>query len=301
MRMEQLKYFAEVAKAHSIAIASEKLFVTQPAISIAIKNLEEELGCVLFIRSKNGIQLTDMGTQLLESVESILKEERNIYHIIERSNRTEEDILCGDVTIEIAPVLLYSFLGNMIIQLLKVNDNLHITVNESVSSRVLDAVINGKSDIGFSILKEETVTPQLLEESELCMKKLYSEKMYVLAHKKYGLGRKKSLVFEDIDKLPFVVFAANKDEDLYMNKNVSNNIVLSTFNLDLLKDAVEEGIGITILNSSIVQNFSHNSDWDLVPLRNTNLGNLYYFFREDSPKRELLLRLEKELLKYCYV
>ncbi|MBQ7025122.1 MAG: LysR family transcriptional regulator, partial [Peptococcaceae bacterium] len=61
MRMEQLKYFAEVARAHSIAIASEKLFVTQPAISIAIKNLEEELGCVLFIRSKNGIQLTDMG------------------------------------------------------------------------------------------------------------------------------------------------------------------------------------------------------------------------------------------------
>jgi len=133
------------------------------------------------------------------------------------------------------------------------------------------------------------------------MKKLYSEKMYVLAHKKYGLGRKKSLVFEDIDKLPFVLFAVNKDEDLYMNKNVSNNIVLSTFNLDLLKDAVEEGIGITILNSSIVQNFSHNSDWDLVPLRNTSLGNLYYFFREDSPKQDLLLRLEKELLKYCYV
>ena len=299
--MEQLKYFAEVARAHSIAIASEKLFVTQPAISIAIKNLEEELGCVLFIRSKNGIQLTDMGTQLLESVESILKEERNIYHIIERNNRTEEDILCGDVTIEIAPVLLYSFLGNMIIQLLKANDNLHITVNESVSSRVLDAVMNGKSDIGFSILKEETVTPQLLEESGLCMKKLYSEKMYVLAHKKYGLGRKKSLVFEDIDKLPFVLFAVTKDEDLYINKNVSNNIVLSTFNLDLLKEAVEEGIGITTLTSSIVQNFSRNSDWDLVPLRNTSLVNLYYFFREDSPKQDLLLRLEKELLKYCYI
>ncbi len=301
MRMEQLKYFAEVAKAHSIAIASEKLFVTQPAISIAIKNLEEELGCVLFIRSKNGIRLTDMGTQLLESVESILKEERNIYQIIERNNRTEDDMLHGELTIEITPVLLYSFLGNMIIQLLKENDALHITVNESVSSRVLDAVQNGVSDIGFSILKEETVTPQLIEESGLYIKKLYSEKMYVLAHKKYGLGRKKSLVFEEIEKLPFVVFAVNKEENLYNNKNVSNSIVLSTFNLDLLTEAVEEGIGVTILNSSIVQNFSNNSNWDVVPLRNTSLGNLYYFFREDSPKRELLEQLEKELLKYCYV
>lgn len=301
MRMEQLKYFSEVAKAHSIAIASEKLFVTQPAISIAIKNLEEELGCVLFIRSKNGIRLTEMGTQLLESVESILKEERTIYQIIERNNRTEDDILRGEIKIDIAPVLLYSFLGNMIIQLLKANEDLHITVNESVSSRVLDGVIGGISDIGFSILKEETVTPQMIEESGLYMKKLYSEKMYVLAHKKYGLSRKKSLVFDEIEKLPFVVFAVNKEEDLYNNKNVSNNIVLSTFNLDLLTEAVEEGIGITILNSSIVQNFSNNSNWDVVPLRNTSLGNLYYFFREDSPKRELLLQLERELLKYCYV
>ncbi len=301
MRMEQLKYFAEVARAHSIAIASEKLFVTQPAISIAIKNLEEELGCQLFIRSKNGIQLTDMGVQLLGSIENILKEERNIYQIVERNTRTENEILCGEVKMEITPVLLYSFLNDMIIQLLKYNNNLSVIVNESVSSKVLDAVIAGTSDIGFSILKDEAIIPELAEESGLYLKRLYSEKMYVLAHKKYGLGQKKSLVYEEIENLPLVLFAINKEENLYENKNLSNNIVLSTFNLDLLSEAIEEGIGITILNSSIVQNFSHDRNWDVVPLRNTHLGSLYYFFREDSPKYELLRQLEKEVSKYCYV
>ena len=57
MRTEQLKYFVEVAKCHSIGIAAEKLFISQPTISIAIKNMEKELGCVLFERSKNGVFL----------------------------------------------------------------------------------------------------------------------------------------------------------------------------------------------------------------------------------------------------
>lgn len=66
MRIEQLEYFAEAAKYHSISIAADKLFVSQPAVSIAIKNLENELGCILFERSKNGLVLTKIGHKVLK-------------------------------------------------------------------------------------------------------------------------------------------------------------------------------------------------------------------------------------------
>ena len=83
MRIEQLEYFAEAAKYHSISIAADKLFVSQPAVSIAIKNLENELGCILFERSKNGLVLTKIGHKVLKKCETILKEEKSIYQLVE--------------------------------------------------------------------------------------------------------------------------------------------------------------------------------------------------------------------------
>ena len=61
MRIEQLLYLSEIAKTHSISIAANNLFVSQPAISTAIKKLEEELDVTLFSRSKNGVFLTPIG------------------------------------------------------------------------------------------------------------------------------------------------------------------------------------------------------------------------------------------------
>ena len=58
MRIETLQYFIEVAKSKSINAAAEKLYISQPALGIAIKNLEKELGFPLFERSHNGVKLT---------------------------------------------------------------------------------------------------------------------------------------------------------------------------------------------------------------------------------------------------
>jgi len=114
MRLDQLKYFAEVARCHSIALASEKLFVTQPAISIAIKNLEEELNCTLFNRSKNDISLTEVGSQILQSAKKILEEENYIYQIAEQNQKSDEYVLTGNLKIGTTPILLYSFLKSVI-------------------------------------------------------------------------------------------------------------------------------------------------------------------------------------------
>ena len=73
MRTEHLQYFVEVSKCHSIQLAAEKLFVTQPTISIALKNLEQELGAQLFLRSKNGMFLTEAGQKILEMANDIKK------------------------------------------------------------------------------------------------------------------------------------------------------------------------------------------------------------------------------------
>lgn len=65
MNITQIKYVLEVAGASSMREASKKLYVSQPALSSSIRELEEELGILLFERSNKGISLTDAGESLL--------------------------------------------------------------------------------------------------------------------------------------------------------------------------------------------------------------------------------------------
>jgi DNA-binding transcriptional LysR family regulator len=58
MNLELYKFFYHVAKTSNVSKASEQLYVTQPAVSRAIKQLEEELGCLLFFRTSKGVKLT---------------------------------------------------------------------------------------------------------------------------------------------------------------------------------------------------------------------------------------------------
>ena len=71
MTLEQIRYIVEVASVGSITKAAHNLFISQPNLSTAIKNLEEELGYEIFIRSKNGTSLTYNGIQLLHHARSI--------------------------------------------------------------------------------------------------------------------------------------------------------------------------------------------------------------------------------------
>ena len=72
MRLEHLQYFCEVARTESINEASKNLFMTQPALTAALNNLEKELGFRLLIRSHNGVRLTDSGRKLRDDCEKIL-------------------------------------------------------------------------------------------------------------------------------------------------------------------------------------------------------------------------------------
>ena len=65
MNISQIKYVLEVAKSSSISKAATRLYISQPALSTSIKELEEELGIVLFERTSKGIRLTDEGREFV--------------------------------------------------------------------------------------------------------------------------------------------------------------------------------------------------------------------------------------------
>ena len=85
MRIEQFLYITEVSKTGSIAKTSERLYVSSPGISLAISNLEEELGVKIFERSRTGLEPTETGKNLIIIAQEIL------YHIEKFKQKAKSD------------------------------------------------------------------------------------------------------------------------------------------------------------------------------------------------------------------
>ena len=108
------KVFYFVAKCKSFSKASEKLFISQPAVSISIKKLEEQLNVTLFKRNQKGIQLTEVGKQLLFYVESII----NILNTAEKRIKKDNNFNNGEIRIGV-PTHIGVFLLSEIINKFK--------------------------------------------------------------------------------------------------------------------------------------------------------------------------------------
>ena len=78
MNLQQLEYLVALDKYRNYQLAADKLFITQPALTIQIKNLEEELGTIIFDRTKKPLIPTEIGEELIEQAKSILVEKERL-------------------------------------------------------------------------------------------------------------------------------------------------------------------------------------------------------------------------------
>lgn len=302
MRLEQVKYFVEVAKCHSIGIAAEKLFVTQPNISIAIKNFEKELDCILFERSKNGMYLTEIGNQVLKKAENILREENDILQLIEKSKEESQQKLQGLLNILSVPMIMHSLLQNTILAFFDHNPEMKIIMKENFSRYALESILSLECDLGLVILSDEEML-EIQNNGAFYCRKLFSEKIYVVAHRKFNLKSKKSINCNDFYKLP-VVSTEPFPISFYSRhqKNQSNeeaNVILCTYSFNLMKAFVLSGHAVTILTSSMATMFNDHDMLDMIPISDLDHGNVCCLYSKKNEKMELILAFESELLKHC--
>lgn len=148
INLELYKIFVFVAKEGNITKASEKLNISQPAVTKHIKNLEEQLAVTLFKRNKYGMELTDKGRELYKEVsESILK----IYKAEERVRSNRNIHLGSHVT------MLSRMFGKCIADYYELNPNSQIEVTNETFNDMLNMLENQKLDIVLSKKVDESV------------------------------------------------------------------------------------------------------------------------------------------------
>ena len=150
MNITQLKYVLEIAGSSSMREAASKLYVTQPALSASVRELEEELGILIFERTNKGISLTGEGREFLVYAKKAVGQ----YEIL------EDRYFSNDIDKEHFSVSTqhYAFATKAFIDLLnsESSQNYEFYFRECKTHEIIDDVFNKKSQIGIIFLSDST-------------------------------------------------------------------------------------------------------------------------------------------------
>ncbi len=232
--MDDVKYFIAVSETLNITRASEIIGISQPALSYAIKRLENELGGQLLIRLKNGIQLTKLGEEFK------VRSRRLIYEWEQAQNlaNPETGLIQGSYTFAIHPsVALYAtefFIGNLQVEF----PGLDFNFTHGLSREMTEKVISWEADFGV------IVNP--IKHPDLVIKKLYTDEVTIF----YTKDTQDKLIYDQ--NLAQSQFILKK-----LGKKIKFSGELKSGNLELVAKLTALGLGYGLLPATIASQYSN--------------------------------------------
>ena len=184
--LTQLAYVIAVDEHRQFATAAERCCVTQPTLSMQIKKLEEDLGVVIFDRSRQPVVPTDIGGRLIEQARLVIAATRRMEEIINEDRQEVAGSLKIGIIPTLAPYLLPIFIGDYIRKYPAVK----VEVEELVSEEIIRRLKRDTLDAGVF------VTPY--RDDKIVGRPVFYEQMLVYAHPGHELLRKRTLEVADI-------------------------------------------------------------------------------------------------------
>lgn len=236
MELKNLKYFVEVAEQKSMNKAAMRLYISQPSLTRAIQNLEEDVGKKLLIRTNRGVTLTEDG----ENVYHYAKAIRGQVESIEKIKQQEQRVLHSKVGISVARIILSDDLMLRYKQKIKAQ-HLIINMSETTVESLLDEVATLKSDIGLLVVNtlQLPVLKKVAEIRELEINEIGSSPLYVHMDKENQLMQQEEV-------------AGNR-----LINHTHIHLPLELFsNLNYALEA--DGVGLTDIKRTITMNNYHS-------------------------------------------
>ena len=212
--MNQLKYVIEVASSSSMREASTRLYISQPALSASIRELEEELGILIFERTNKGISLTDEGREFLNYAKKAVGQ----YEIL------EDRYLAKDSGRERFSVSTqhYNFAIKAFTAVIRSMqpEKYTFSIHETKTKEVLDDVRSLKSEVGVVSFSgsNEAVIRKLFRDYDLELIPLMRKETYIYVWKNHALAGRKEISIEEMQKYPCISFDQSDDGKFYLTE-----------------------------------------------------------------------------------
>ena len=269
MRLEHFQYIVEIARCKSMSKASKKLYITQPSLSTAIQNLEDELGFQIFKRSASGVALTDKGEELLKISEEVVKQMGLIKDLSNPDNET-----ISSLNLVAVPVFCNALMINLIQVLRKNHPHINVNILEMRPHKILPTLISGQADLAIGTYSPSTreQTFQEAAKHNITITPIYEDDMYCYLHRNHPLARKQAVTFEELaqsDTIPafFNDYALMDSYETVqqMNTEFAGNYYSFTDRASI-KKAVSKGLAYAVLPHLMAYDDLYVSSGMIIPV-----------------------------------
>lgn len=248
INLELYKTFYYVAKNGSISRAANELMISQPAISKSIKTLEEQIGTNLFIRKRDGVELTEAG----ETIYKKIKEAMDLINSAENDLEVLTNMDSGTINIGASKTILHEFLMPYIKSFHKKYPKINIRIFTDKTAELVKKSKTGLIDVIF------TNMPYYMP-NEFDIFKLMDLHDCLVANKSFEYLKDKNISKEKLEKLPLLILTKGattriRFDDYCTEHNIKIHPEMEFGSNTLIKDFTMAGFGIGLLTQEHVKN-----------------------------------------------
>jgi DNA-binding transcriptional LysR family regulator len=288
--LASLQVFQTVVREKSFSRAAEKLFRTQPAISISIRKLEEWVGQPLFVRGSGARTLTDAGTLLLEYADRML----NLREEIRKSMRELRGLQRGQVSLGVNESSIHALLPALA-RYRELHEGIHIRVHRVFSRDVPREVLSHHLDIG--------VISYIPEETELSAVEFYRDNLTVVVWPGHRLAKRREVDITDLGGETFIGHIVESPHrqrvvQLFARHHVPLHMEIEMPTIESIKLFVEMKKGIAIVPRMCVGPEIAQGILRELPMKQMRIQRrLYLIYRQDRPLTAAAQAMVNILLK----
>ena len=221
MTLQQLKYVTTIANIGSISEAAKRLFVSQPSLTKAIKELEKEMGITIFDRTNKGITVSKEGERFLGYARQVLEQAA----LLEEQYKSQSG---GKKQFSVS-TQHYSFAVNAFVELLKGAgiDQYDVSLRETQTYEIIDDVAHMKSEIGLLYYNDfnRPVLEKLIHTNELTFTELFTAHPHIFIGKNHPLANKDVVSMDELEKYPYISFEQGDHNSFYFSEEIFSTVV----------------------------------------------------------------------------
>lgn len=220
MTLQQLKYIVAIAETGNITEAAQKLFISQPSLTSAVKELEKEMQITIFNRTNRGVAISNEGDVFLSYARQVLEQasllEERFLNVQKR--KPQFSVSCQH----------YSFAVEAFVDVIKRFDakEYEFTLRETKTHEIIEDVSRLRSEIGVLYVssKNEEVIMKMIRQNHLKFEELFVVKPHVFICFRHPLAEKEALTLEDLEDYPYLSFEQGEYNSFYFSEEILSTL-----------------------------------------------------------------------------